>query len=230
MATAPKLEGPELAPAAGGAPEQLVMLLHGVGADGSDLIGLAPFFQAVLPAAQFVSPNAPFAFDMAPFGHQWFSLQDMSAEARLRGARDAAPILDAFIDERLARHGLAEDRLALVGFSQGAMMALYVGLRRRRRLAGIVGFSGMLVGGELLPLELRSRPPVLLVHGDADQVLPAAALPAARAGLEAVGVAVESHLRPGLGHGIDEAGIRLALRFLVKCFGFAGTAPGTPCG
>lgn len=219
MAAMQKLEGPELAPASGGAPEQLVLLLHGVGADGNDLIGLAPFFQAVLPGAKFLSPHAPFRFDMAAFGHQWFSLQDMSADARLKGARRAAPILDAFVDEQLAALGLAEDRLALIGFSQGTMMALHVGLRRRRPLAGIVGFSGMLVGAHLLAEEIRSRPPVLLVHGDADQMLPVAALPEAVTGLEAAGVAVESHVRPGLGHGIDEACIRLALRFLVKCFG-----------
>jgi len=217
------LDGPMVVPASGVPPKQIVMLLHGVGADGHDLIGLVPYFQTVLPDALFVSPNAPFAFDMAPpgfqGGHQWFSLQDMGPEARLDGVRTAAPILDRFIDEKLAQTGLAEESLALVGFSQGTMMSLHVGLRRPRPLAGIIGYSGMLVGAELLAAEIKSRPPVLLVHGEVDELLPIASLAQAVAGLEAAGVGVRHHSRPGLGHGIDDEGLRWGMEFLVDAFG-----------
>ncbi len=219
MSDQPRLHGPSLAPASGRAPEQLAILLHGVGADGNDLIGLAPRFQNALPGALFLSPHAPFSFDMAPFGYQWFSIGDFAPEARLAGARAAAPILDAFIDAQLAEHRLDEDRLVLIGFSQGTMMALHVGLRRERRPAGIVGYSGMLAGAEVLAGEIRSRPPVLLVHGDADPVIPIQALPAAVKGLKAAGVQVDSHVRPGLGHGIDDDGVRLGVAFVSGIFG-----------
>lgn len=217
--TIPRLSGPSRAPKSGGNPKQLVILLHGIGADGNDLIGLAPYYQHVLPDALFVAPNAPLAFDMAPFGYQWFSIQDMHARTRLNGVRQAAPALDAFIDAELARLGLSEDQLALIGFSQGAMMALHVGLRRERAVAGIISHSGMLVGESVLAGEIRSRPPVLLTHGVVDEVLPVQALPVAEGTLRSAGVPVQTHLMPGLGHGIDEATIRLDLAFLKEVFG-----------
>ena len=133
--TAFDLDGPRAGPAVEGAADSLVVLLHGLGADGNDLIGLAPELSRLLPGAAFVSPHAPFPCDMAPFGRQWFSLQDRAPQSLLAGARMAAPILDRFIDDELARHDLADDRLALVGFSQGTMMALYVALRRARPVA-----------------------------------------------------------------------------------------------
>jgi phospholipase/carboxylesterase len=213
------LDGPSLAPAAGGPARQLVIFLHGVGADGNDLIGLAPYFQPALPNARFVSPNAPFRFDMAPYGYQWFSLQDSTEEARLEGARRAAPILDAFIDVELAQDGLTDENLALVGFSQGAMMSLHVGLRRARAMAGIVSYSGLLVGRDLLEAEMQSRPPILLTHGTDDPVLPFACLAQAEAGLKSLGLTVEAHARPGLPHGIDEECVRLGREFLAGAFG-----------
>ncbi len=219
MPDSPTLDGPRKPPASGGAPQQVVLFLHGVGADGNDLIGLAPYFQRVLPDALFISPDAPFRFDMAPVGRQWFSLSDFSMQARLSGVQSAAPALDAFIDETLAETGLGEDKLALIGFSQGTMMALYVGLRRERQLAAIVGYSGMLVGEDLLAEEIRSRPPVLLTHGDADEVLSCDSLPEADRGLKAAGVDVKSYVRPGLGHGIDDQCIHLGMKFLTKAFG-----------
>lgn len=218
MAELPRLDGPMVAPRGGGAPRQLVILLHGVGADGNDLIGLAPIYQAVLPSALLIAPNAPFRFDMAPFGYQWFSLQNMQADTRLNGVRSAAPILDTFIDDQLAKHGLSEDRLVLIGFSQGAMMALYVGLRREKAVAGIISHSGMLVGESRLAGEIRSRPPVLLTHGALDEVLPVQAMPVAEGTLRAADVPVEAHVMPGLGHGIDEATLRLDLQFLTEVF------------
>lgn len=218
--TAPgALDGPRLGPRPGETPGRLVVLLHGVGADGNDLIALAPYFRAVMPDALVVAPNAPEPFDMAPFGYQWFSIRDLEAMPRLDGVRRAAPILDRFIDAELARLGLEEDRLILCGFSQGAMMALHVALRRKRPAQALISHSGMLIGPEHLAGEIRSRPPVLLTHGAADEVVPAAALPAARAALEAEGVSVRTHLVPGLGHGIDETTVRAALGFVGEVAG-----------
>lgn len=151
----PRPSGPSRPPASGGKPRRLVILLHGLGADGNDLIGLASYWARLLPDAEFVSPNAPFPCDTAPFGYQWFSSQDRSPEAVLGGVRAAAPILDAFIDEALENRGLGSRELALVGFSQGTMMSLFVGLRRAEPVAGIVGFSGRLLAPELLATELR---------------------------------------------------------------------------
>ena len=217
------LNGPTLAPASGATPQQLVIFLHGVGSNGDDLISLAPFFQKVLPDALFISPNAPQAFDMAPpgqqMGYQWFSLQDMSPEARLAGTQTAAPILDAFIDEKLAETGLTDDKLALIGFSQGTMMSLYVGPRRANQMAGIIGYSGTLVGAEMLADSIKSRPPVLLVHGDSDEVVPVDAMPLAVEGLKRVGIEVSHHISAGLGHGLDDDGIRFGMGFLAEIFG-----------
>ena len=209
-----KLSGPSRPPAAGGKPKQLVILLHGLGADGNDLIGLAPYWAPLLPDAEFVSPNAPFPCDMAPHGYQWFSAQDRSPAAVLAGVRAAAPMLDAFIDEALAERGLSDADLALVGFSQGTMMSLFVGLRRAQPPAGILGFSGRLLAPELLASELRSRPRVLLVHGTEDPLVPYASLAAAEAALKEVGVPVETLTCPGIGHSIDENGLRRGGMFL----------------
>jgi phospholipase/carboxylesterase len=215
----PALKGPSRPPAAGGKPRQLVILLHGLGADGNDLIGLAPVFAQALPTAEFVSPNAPFPCDMAPYGYQWFSVQDRTPEAMLAGVRAAAPMLDAFIDDALAARGLAETDLALVGFSQGTMMALHVGLRRAKPVAGILGYSGRLIGAEILAGELKSKPRTLLIHGDADPVVPFESLAHAEQALTALGVPVETVRRPGLPHAIDEDGLRHGARFLKSGLG-----------
>lgn len=210
-----KLDGPQLAPANGAPARSLVVFLHGVGANGQDLIALAPIFQRALPDALFVSPDAPFPFDLPGDGaRQWFSLQVLSPAGRLKGVREAAPILDAFIDEKLDALGLDDSRLALVGFSQGTMMALHVGPRRRGRIAGILGYSGMICGGDLLPEETSARPPVMMVHGDDDEIIPPAAMARSVEQLEHAGFDVRAHTRPGLAHGIDEEGIRLGEAFL----------------
>jgi phospholipase/carboxylesterase len=203
-----------MGPSAGGPPRQLVVLLHGVGADGQDLIGLAPMLAERLPHALFAAPDAPQPCDMAPYGRQWFSLQDRRPSALLAGTRRAAPPLDAFLDELLARHGLDESRLALLGFSQGTMMALHVASRRPRPVAAVLGFSGALIGAETLPQEVRSRPPVMLVHGDADDVVPVDAMFMAVEGLQAVDIPVQWILRPGLPHSVDPYGIAAGARFL----------------
>lgn len=213
------LTGPEALPLSGGPARQLVLLLHGVGADGADLAELIPYLAPALPDAAFVAPDGPQPYDMAPFGRQWFSLADRSGPALAAGVRQAAVALDRFIEEQLARFGLTEAELALVGFSQGTMTALHVGLRRPRALAAVVGFSGALVAGDALSGELRSRPRVLLVHGDADEVVNPACLAQAERSLSAVGVPVLTDMRPGLGHSIDGPGLALAVGFLRQAFG-----------
>jgi phospholipase/carboxylesterase len=200
-----------------------VILLHGLGADGNDLIGLAPHLARLLPTAEFLSPNAPFPCDMAPYGYQWFSSQDRSREAVLGGVRAAAPIFDAYIDEVLQDRGLSESDLALVGFSQGTMMSLFVGLRREKPVAGIVGFSGRLLAPDLLAAELRSRPRVLLVHGTEDPVVPYSSLAAAETALKEVDVPVETVTSVGMGHSIDEPGLRRGGQFLKDIL--SGTTP-----
>jgi phospholipase/carboxylesterase len=219
----PRLSGPSRPPASGGKPRRLVILLHGLGADGNDLIGLAPYWARLLPDAEFLSPNAPFPCDMAPYGYQWFSSQDRTPEAVLGGVRAAAPILDTFIDEALEERGLDSRELALVGFSQGTMMSLFVGLRRAEPVAGIVGFSGRLLAPELLASELRSRPPTLLVHGTEDPLVPYSSLAAAETTLKAAGVPVETVTSVGIGHSIDDQGLRRGGQFLKKVL--SGTTP-----
>jgi phospholipase/carboxylesterase len=204
--------------AAGGRPRELVVLLHGYGADGRDLLGLAPYWSRALPHAEFVAPDAPFPCEMSPYGFQWFSFEDRSQEMLLAGAQAAAGLLDGFLDDLLRARELGDDRLALVGFSQGTMMALQVAPRRRRAVAGVLGFSGALLAPELLAEQVVSRPPVLLIHGDADQVVPFASLATAKAGLAAVGIEVATKSLPGLAHGIDERGLAEGSRFLADCF------------
>ena len=219
----PRLTGPSRPPASGGKPRRLVILLHGLGADGNDLIGLAPYWARLLPDAEFLSPNAPFPCDMAPYGYQWFSSQDRSPEAVLGGVRAVAPILDAFIDEALEERRLESSELALVGFSQGTMMSLFVGLRRAEPVAGIVGFSGRLLAPELLASELRSRPPILLVHGTEDPLVPYSSLAAAETALIEAGVPVETVTSVGIGHSIDDQGLRRGGQFLEIVL--SGTTP-----
>ncbi|HEX2559350.1 alpha/beta hydrolase [Phenylobacterium sp.] len=201
-------------PASGAAPKSLVVLLHGYGSNAEDLMGLVPYWRDGLPDTGFLAPNAPEPCPGVPGGRQWWGFADRSPEARGRGIRQAATVLNGFLDGVLAQEGLGDERLALVGFSQGTMMALHVGTRRPRTLAGIVGFSGALVDPDSLAAEARSKPPVLLIHGDADTMVPPTALPEATAALTGLGFEVATHISPGLGHSIDEAGLRLGAQFL----------------
>lgn len=216
--TTVELDGPRLAPQDGAPPKALVVMLHGVGADGNDLIGIAPMWAPMLPGVAFVSPNAPEPCDMAPYGYQWFSLQDRRPAAMLAGVETAAQALDAFLDRELERHGLGPDKLALVGFSQGTMMSLYVAPRRTAEIAGVVGYSGRLVAPERLASEAVSRPPVLLVHGDSDEVVPFESMAKAEQGLSAADFTVTTLARPRLGHGIDMAGLQHGGAFLKAAF------------
>ncbi len=213
------IDGPRQAPADGQSARAQVILLHGYGADGNDLIGLASYWARELPHVGFVSPHAPFPCEMSPQGRQWFSLGDRSPESMLTGTRMAAQVIDGFIDDELQRLNLTPNKLALVGFSQGTMMSLFVGPRRAEQIAGIVGYSGRLVAPELLAGEIKTKPPVTLVHGAADEMVPAAALEQAVTGLQAVGIEAASQMRPGLGHSIDDEGLRIGLSFLRQVLG-----------
>ncbi len=206
-------------PASGSKPEQLVILLHGLGADGQDLIGLAPILAEFLPHAVFVSPDAPYRCDMAPMGYQWFSLQEWTTESILRGVQQAAPVLDSFITGQIEDHGVTAAKTALLGFSQGSMMSLYAGPRYPEKLAGVVGFSGALIWEDNPDLAALHKIPIHLVHGDADTVVPPSAYQHAREALEVSGFTVTGGMTPGLAHNIDEAGIKGAAAFLKRVLG-----------
>jgi phospholipase/carboxylesterase len=214
----PNLTEPSWGPASNGAPKQLVILCHGVGADGNDLIDLAPYWARVLPDAIFVAPHAPEPFDMAPVGRQWFSLGDMDPVKLGVGVRRAAKGLDKFIDEQLAKYDLPPTAYALMGFSQGAMTVLFTGLRRVVAPRAILAFSGALIDPESLKVEIKNRAPVLLAHGEADPVVPAFRSRDAEATLQAVNVPVEAVFAAKLEHGIDEFILDAGAVFLRKAF------------
>jgi len=215
------LFGPRVEPASGGAAKSLVILSHGYGANGDDLIGLAPYWQRLLPDTAFVSPNAPERCAMNPGGYQWFPITVRNPGEGWRPPSDelwqkvsgAAPYLDAYITEQLAHYGLDESKLALVGFSQGTMMSLHVGLRRATPPAAILGYSGAFAGiapGD----EITSRPPVFLVHGDQDPMIPVQAMFKAAEDLSALGVAVQWHVSRGIPHSIGPDGLQLGGQFI----------------
>ena len=216
-----ELDGPRIAPRSGKA-KSLVVFLHGYGADGNDLIDIGRAWQSLLPDTAFVSPHAPQPCGQAPMGREWFALTFRDPNERWTGVNQAAPTLNAFLDAELARHSLPPSALALVGFSQGTMMSLHVGLRRPVAPMAIVGYSGMLAlpedeaGAERFAAEIVSRPPVLLVHGDQDQLIPVQAVFHASQTLAALDVPTEWHISPGVGHGIDQEGLRQGGEFLAR--------------
>lgn len=209
------IDGPRVLPASGGDPKSLVILCHGYGSNGYDLIGLVPLWREALPDTAFVSPNAPEPCPGAPGGHQWWDLSSRNLQERESGVRRAAPVLDRFIDAELNRYSLAEDRLALVGFSQGTMLALHVATQRDRPVAGVVAYSGM-IADEGAIRSARSKPPVLLTHGDRDPVLPIAAFHEAKALLESSGFELTTHISRGMAHSIDNECLRLGREFLKR--------------
>lgn len=215
-------QSPRTSPKAGGAARQLVILLHGVGADGHDLIDLAAAWGTALPHAVFVAPDGPEPYDMIPpgvphHGRQWFSLTDRTPARMEAGVEAARAPLDRFIDAELARLDLLPDAYALMGFSQGAMTALYAGLRRPTPPRAILAFSGALLAPQRMA-EVTARPPVLLAHGEADEVVPVAASRAAEQALRAAGFTVQALYVPGLGHGIDPSGLSAGALLLQRVF------------
>ncbi|MCI4661267.1 MAG: dienelactone hydrolase family protein [Neomegalonema sp.] len=217
-----KLTGPRLE-AKSGTTKSLVVLLHGYGADGNDLFGLAEPLAGIMPDTSFVSPHAPQPCANNPMGYQWFPipwLDGSSEEARDAGFAASTALLNDFLDEEMARYGLVEMQVALVGFSQGTMMSLHIGLRRAMTLAGIVGFSGRLLVPETLESEIVTRPPVLLVHGDQDEMVPVSAMQETETALRAVDVPLHTHVSQGIGHGIAPDGLQLAAGFLHQMLGY----------
>lgn len=208
----------DFGPASGRGVQSLVILLHGLGSNGRDLISLAPLWAKDLPDTAFVSPDAPFACDMVPPGYpdsyQWFSLQSRDPHAMLAGAKSAAPCLQKFIDEQSARLSVPMNRIALVGFSQGTMMSLYTAPRLKNALAGVLGYSGALIGEQDLSGASVQKIPVHLIHGEADDVVPVSAYHHARAALIENGFSVSGETTPYLPHSIDQAGIESGAKFL----------------
>lgn len=208
------IDGPRMPPARGGKPDSLVVLLHGYGSNGADLISLAPYWARALPGAMFVSPNAIEPVPQVPGGYQWFGLAQLDPHRMEAGARGAAPSIERFLDRELEKHGLDNSRLALVGFSQGTMMALHVGLRRAQAPAAILGFSGVLVGARSLKDEMTAKPPVLLIHGDQDQTIPVPAMFDSAEALAASGHGAQWHVSYGVPHSIGPDGLDLGGAFL----------------
>lgn len=211
--------------AASGQADSLVIFLHGYGADGNDLLGLADPLSDHLPDTAFAAPDAPERSTMNPMGYQWFPIpwiDGSSEEVAAQGMARALEDLNAFLDHIMAAEGIAAERTVLVGFSQGTMMALHIAPRREAALAGVVGFSGRLLEPESLIDEIVSRPPVLLLHGDQDDVVPPQSLPQAAEALQAAGVDVYAHVMRGTGHGIAPDGLSVALAFIRQVLGLEG--------
>lgn len=212
-------DGVRWGPRSGAKPAQLVVLCHGLGGDGDQLADLALAWSEAMPEVLFVGPDGPARCEGAPFGRQWFSVADRTPAVLAAGAAAAVPWLDRRIETELTRAGLLPEAYAMAGFSQGAMMALFAGLRRRPPPRAILAYAGALLAPDQLPAELTGYPPVLLVHGEADDVVPADRSRDAERTLRRLGIPVEAHYVDGLGHGIDEAGIAAGATFLQRAFG-----------
>lgn len=197
--------------------DSLVIFLHGYGSDGNDLIGIADSLAEHLPNTTFLSPNAPQRCVNNPMGYQWSPiprLDGSTEEAAQAGQVEAVKLLNAYLDEVAISEGTGPERTIIFGFSQGTMMALHVGPRRTKPFAGIAGFSGRLLYPELLETEMKSKPPILLVHGDSDEMVPPASLPKAADALTKAGFEVFTHISKNTGHGIAPDGLGTALQFI----------------
>lgn len=198
-------------------PEQLVLLLHGYGSNGTDLISLAPELMEFLPNAMFISPDAPFAFEGGiRGGFQWYSLLDRNPLIMLKKAKRAEPILNKFIEEQLKRTNVDISKLIIMGFSQGGMLTLFTSLRLDKQILAAVSFSGYLLDDGKFNSEIKSKPPILLTHGTDDQIVPLRSFNTTLNLLNNFGCNVESLVVPGLGHGIDYSCIKKAGEFLKK--------------
>jgi len=193
-----------------------VIIVHGLGDSAAGIIGLGEAMRPTMPNTLFLAPDAPYPCEFSPFGFQWFPARDWTPAVVLAGVKQAAPELNAYIDHVIATRGLTPDKIALVGFSQGTIMNLYVGPRRTPSLAGLLGYSGALVGGETLRQERQSNPPIQLIHGTDDDVISFAAMDLAREGLQSANLNVETLACRGVGHSVDDEGLACGTRFLRK--------------
>lgn len=200
--------------------KDLVVMLHGVGSNGKDLISLAPMLAAGLPGTKFISPDAPFVCDMVPSGYpdafQWFSLQSYNEASMLAGVQNASPLLEKFLETLVERFNLTYDKVALLGFSQGTMASLYTAPRLKETVAGILGYSGALLWEEDVKSEELKRMPIRLIHGEADDVVHVSSWHSAMEALKGHNYEVDGHTTPGLVHSIDQKGIDSGLEFLQK--------------
>ena len=214
-----KLDGPHIAPRSGKA-KQMVMFLHGYGANGDDLLGIGEEWAEALPDTVFVAPHAPDPCEMGGGGYQWFSIREIDQKAfeREKMVETVAPALSAYIDEQLQKWGIAEGKLAVVGFSQGAMMAMYTMPRRKAPCAAIIGYSGILLDAAGLKAAGVVKMPVLAIHGDADGIVPPKYLAGVQDGFSEAGFNVETVMRPRLGHGIDQFGLIRGIEFIKEAF------------
>jgi len=212
------IDGPSIRPLSGSQAKQLVIFCHGYGADGNDLIGLANYFQQILPDAYFISPNAPESCPMNPMGYQWFDFTSNDPDLIWKKVNDAGEILNNFIDNKLNELNLSDKDLSLVGFSQGTMMSLHVGLRRSAAMSSIVGFSGRLIREDTLSDDMKSKPPIYLIHGDQDPMVPYSDTINAAKILKDLDVDVQSHISPNTPHSIAQDGLEIAIKFLSSNF------------
>ena len=206
-------------PAASGRARSLVVFLHGYGANGADLLDIGDVLAPHLPDTAFVAPDAAERVPGTPSGYQWFSIPrfDGSSQAQsAAGLQRSAADLNAFLDQRLAYEGLGPEALALVGFSQGAMMSMEVAPRRAVAPAAVVAISGRLIQPERLEAEVVAKPPMLIIHGDQDQMVDFGEMALAANALSAAGFDTYGHVMQGMGHGISQDGLSAALGFLKR--------------
>ena len=210
------ISGPIIEPSSGNSPKQMIIFVHGYGADGNDLIGLANYFQSTLPEAIFLSPHAPEACSMNPSGYQWFDLTSTDPAVLWSKILLAADHLNEFIDSKLLEYDIAEENLALIGFSQGTMMSLHVSLRRKNTMAAVLGYSGRLIGADLLKDDLISKPSIYLIHGDQDPMVPYQESLTAEKVLKEYSVDIKTHISEHTQHSIAEDGLRIGVDFLAS--------------
>jgi phospholipase/carboxylesterase len=210
------ISGPIIEPSSENPPKQMIIFVHGYGADGNDLIGLANYFQSTLPEAIFLSPHAPEACSMNPSGYQWFDLTSTDPAVLWSKILVAADHLNEFIDSKLLEYNIAEENLALIGFSQGTMMSLHVSLRRKNTMAAVLGYSGRLIGADLLKDDLISKPSIYLIHGDQDPMVPYQDSLTAEKVLKEYSIDIKTHISEHTQHSIAEDGLRIGVDFLAS--------------
>ena len=210
------ISGPIIEPSSGNSPKQMIIFVHGYGDDGNDLIGLANYFQSTLPEAIFLSPHAPEACSMNPSGYQWFDLTSTDPAVLWSKILVAADHLNEFIDSKLLEYNIAEENLALIGFSQGTMMSLHVSLRRKNTMAAVLGYSGRLIGADLLKDDLISKPSIYLIHGDQDPMVPYQESLTAEKVLKEYSIDIKTHISEHTQHSIAEDGLRIGVDFLAS--------------